>query len=235
MRMGKQGPCCHCGVTSTPLWRNGPPGKPVLCNACGSRWRTKGTLDNYTPGYFYEDRKPHQKRVKAHTLNPLHHFEGCSEGKTTEQNYGAHMAGTEGETINQSGSGSGMSDSVKSVQLGSMDIIGASGFSLFEVMRDPEFSHLRESAEDVLIYECQNPLSWPEVGLGTILIKPPKSSAEEESVGSSLILENRIHSVEGTHVPPPIFSAQSQSVKINADLGVKDVSMPHQWTPTNTA
>ncbi|XP_018452293.2 GATA transcription factor 27 isoform X2 [Raphanus sativus] len=47
--MGKQGPCCHCGVTSTPLWRNGPPEKPVLCNACGSRWRTKGTLVNYTP------------------------------------------------------------------------------------------------------------------------------------------------------------------------------------------
>ncbi|CAH8318410.1 unnamed protein product [Eruca vesicaria subsp. sativa] len=47
--MGKQGPCCHCGVTSTPLWRNGPPEKPVLCNACGSRWRTKGSLVNYTP------------------------------------------------------------------------------------------------------------------------------------------------------------------------------------------
>uniref|UniRef100_A0A1J3CMN9 GATA transcription factor 27 n=1 Tax=Noccaea caerulescens TaxID=107243 RepID=A0A1J3CMN9_NOCCA len=47
--MGKQGPCYHCGVTSTPLWRNGPPEKPVLCNACGSRWRTKGTLVNYTP------------------------------------------------------------------------------------------------------------------------------------------------------------------------------------------
>ncbi|XP_028772896.1 GATA transcription factor 26 [Neltuma alba] len=47
--MVKQGPCYHCGVTSTPLWRNGPPEKPVLCNACGSRWRTKGTLANYTP------------------------------------------------------------------------------------------------------------------------------------------------------------------------------------------
>ncbi|KAK9059181.1 hypothetical protein SSX86_021800 [Deinandra increscens subsp. villosa] len=47
--MGKQGPCYHCGVTSTPLWRNGPPDKPVLCNACGSRWRTKGSLTNYTP------------------------------------------------------------------------------------------------------------------------------------------------------------------------------------------
>ncbi|XP_020586192.1 GATA transcription factor 26-like isoform X1 [Phalaenopsis equestris] len=47
--MGKHGPCRHCGVTSTPLWRNGPPDKPVLCNACGSRWRTKGSLANYTP------------------------------------------------------------------------------------------------------------------------------------------------------------------------------------------
>ncbi|KAL0905016.1 hypothetical protein M5K25_027187 [Dendrobium thyrsiflorum] len=47
--MGKHGPCRHCGVTNTPLWRNGPPEKPVLCNACGSRWRTKGSLVNYTP------------------------------------------------------------------------------------------------------------------------------------------------------------------------------------------
>nr|XP_010919763.1 GATA transcription factor 27 isoform X2 [Elaeis guineensis] len=52
--MGKHGPCCHCGVTSTPLWRNGPPEKPVLCNACGSRWRTKGSLTNYTPMHARE-------------------------------------------------------------------------------------------------------------------------------------------------------------------------------------
>ncbi|KAH8969695.1 hypothetical protein BDL97_02G047400 [Sphagnum fallax] len=48
-RRGKQGPCGHCGIETTPLWRNGPPEKPVLCNACGSRWRTKGTLLNYMP------------------------------------------------------------------------------------------------------------------------------------------------------------------------------------------
>eukprot|EP00271_Cylindrocystis_brebissonii_P019283 TRINITY_DN581_c0_g1_i2.p1 TRINITY_DN581_c0_g1~~TRINITY_DN581_c0_g1_i2.p1 ORF type:complete len:1027 (-),score=136.96 TRINITY_DN581_c0_g1_i2:1988-5068(-) len=47
--MGKQGPCTHCGISTTPLWRNGPPDKPVLCNACGSRWRTRGTLHNYMP------------------------------------------------------------------------------------------------------------------------------------------------------------------------------------------
>lgn len=38
-----------CDSTGTPLWRNGPPEKPILCNACGSRWRTKGSLANYTP------------------------------------------------------------------------------------------------------------------------------------------------------------------------------------------
>ena len=37
------------GPAATPLWRNGPEEKPVLCNACGSRWRTKGTLFNYMP------------------------------------------------------------------------------------------------------------------------------------------------------------------------------------------
>ncbi|XP_059654757.1 GATA transcription factor 26-like [Cornus florida] len=35
--------------TDTPLWRHGPPHKPVLCNACGSRWRVSKTLDNYMP------------------------------------------------------------------------------------------------------------------------------------------------------------------------------------------
>ncbi len=40
---------CVSFSTATPLWRNGPPEKPVLCNACGSRWRTKGTLLNYMP------------------------------------------------------------------------------------------------------------------------------------------------------------------------------------------
>ncbi|KAH0783284.1 hypothetical protein KY290_002882 [Solanum tuberosum] len=33
----------------TPLWRPGPTAKPVLCNACGLRWQTKETLDDYLP------------------------------------------------------------------------------------------------------------------------------------------------------------------------------------------
>ncbi|KAF3660970.1 putative dynamin-related protein 3A-like [Capsicum annuum] len=38
-------------VGETTLWRTGPPGEPVLCNACGTRRRTRGTLDNYIPNH----------------------------------------------------------------------------------------------------------------------------------------------------------------------------------------
>ncbi|KAG5514632.1 hypothetical protein RHGRI_035883 [Rhododendron griersonianum] len=37
------------GAIGTPLWRNGSPEKPILCNACGPWWRTKGTFVNHTP------------------------------------------------------------------------------------------------------------------------------------------------------------------------------------------
>uniref|UniRef100_A0A3Q7EQP8 GATA-type domain-containing protein n=1 Tax=Solanum lycopersicum TaxID=4081 RepID=A0A3Q7EQP8_SOLLC len=47
----------------TPLWRPGPTEKPVLCNACGLRWRTKETLDDYVPKHGSTDlpseMKPH--------------------------------------------------------------------------------------------------------------------------------------------------------------------------------
>ncbi|KAK3185007.1 hypothetical protein Dsin_032293 [Dipteronia sinensis] len=37
---------------ATPLWRNGPPEKPIFCNACGSRFRLRGTLLNYAPKHL---------------------------------------------------------------------------------------------------------------------------------------------------------------------------------------
>ncbi|KAK9812347.1 hypothetical protein WJX73_004258 [Symbiochloris irregularis] len=33
------GPCRHCGARDSPQWRKGPPSKPILCNACGTRFR----------------------------------------------------------------------------------------------------------------------------------------------------------------------------------------------------
>lgn len=49
MRLATGGPCDHCGRTSTPCWRKGPPEKPCLCNACGARWLVKRCLEGYEP------------------------------------------------------------------------------------------------------------------------------------------------------------------------------------------
>ncbi|KAI5677979.1 hypothetical protein M9H77_08929 [Catharanthus roseus] len=42
--MGSKGPCCHCGTKQSPFWICGPLDRPVLCNACGTRWKESGTL-----------------------------------------------------------------------------------------------------------------------------------------------------------------------------------------------
>ncbi|KAK7399665.1 hypothetical protein VNO78_10853 [Psophocarpus tetragonolobus] len=50
--MGRKcGPCFHWGIHFTPLWRTGPESKPVLCNACGSRYRKCGSLEDYLPNH----------------------------------------------------------------------------------------------------------------------------------------------------------------------------------------
>ena len=38
--------CDHCGATESPQWRPGPEEKPQLCNACGTRYRRGGLLQN---------------------------------------------------------------------------------------------------------------------------------------------------------------------------------------------
>mmetsp|Transcript_21263 Transcript_21263/g.68852 ORF Transcript_21263/g.68852 Transcript_21263/m.68852 type:complete len:255 (+) Transcript_21263:249-1013(+) len=38
------GPCDHCGALESPQWRRGPASKPMLCNACGTRYRRTNQL-----------------------------------------------------------------------------------------------------------------------------------------------------------------------------------------------
>ncbi|KNA15524.1 hypothetical protein SOVF_097470 [Spinacia oleracea] len=138
--MGKQGPCYHCGVTSTPLWRNGPPEKPVLCNACGSRWRTKGTLANYTPLHSrvdpddYEDHRV--ARVKTISLKKRDDklskrkfsYENSIEngGYAPDYSHG-FQKNHEEDTSNRSSSGSAISNSESCAQFGSADASELSG------------------------------------------------------------------------------------------------------------
>ncbi|KAI3453455.1 hypothetical protein Pfo_010118 [Paulownia fortunei] len=137
--MGKHGPCYHCGVTSTPLWRNGPPEKPVLCNACGSRWRTKGTLENYTPLHAraepneFEDcrvskvktisiKNKEAKVLKRKYDNNITEFGGVP----ADYNQGFRK-GFDEDTSNRSSSGSAISNSESCAQYGSADASDLTG------------------------------------------------------------------------------------------------------------
>lgn len=44
-------------LLGTPMWRVGPKDKPVLCNACGSRYRKRGNLEDYDPGHSEKNHK----------------------------------------------------------------------------------------------------------------------------------------------------------------------------------
>ncbi|KAL3619433.1 hypothetical protein CASFOL_037003 [Castilleja foliolosa] len=135
--MGKQGPCFHCGVTSTPLWRNGPPEKPVLCNACGSRWRTKGTLVNYTPlharadGDEIEDCRV-SKKVK---MLPIKNKEAKVFKRKYDYNFNefgpdynqGFRRGFDEDMSNRSSSGSAISNTESCAQYGSADASDLTG------------------------------------------------------------------------------------------------------------
>ncbi|XP_010538480.1 PREDICTED: GATA transcription factor 26-like [Tarenaya hassleriana] len=133
--MGKQGPCCHCGVTSTPLWRNGPPEKPVLCNACGSRWRTKGSLANYTPLHARAEAEDNEdqrvQRLKGVPVNKNKEMKMLKR-KSNQENamvkrasssefYHGFKKVVDEDASNRSSSGSAISNSESCAQFGSAD------------------------------------------------------------------------------------------------------------------
>nr|XP_043629423.1 GATA transcription factor 26-like [Erigeron canadensis] len=163
--MGKQGPCYHCGVTSTPLWRNGPPDKPVLCNACGSRWRTKGSLVNYTPLHaraenddFVDHRVSRVKTIsiknkEAKVLKRKQNYDNVVGGNTSiifgggsigagsglayeYHNQGGFRKGFDEDTSNRSSSGSAISNSDGYMQFGSADASDLTGPAQSSVVWD---------------------------------------------------------------------------------------------------
>lgn len=110
----------NCNVqTGTPLWRNGPPDKPVLCNACGSRWRTKGTLVNYTPT---RSREFEEVEVKPRPKLPIKiknvSFKYVEDKKTLPKeelsSHGSTRMVLEGDISSRSCSGSGSAISSES-------------------------------------------------------------------------------------------------------------------------
>ncbi|CAJ1928718.1 unnamed protein product [Sphenostylis stenocarpa] len=127
-------------ATGTPLWRNGPPDKPVLCNACGSRWRTKGTLANYTPLHArtetddYGDQRVstvkslsiNKKREVTLLKQKRNHDNLVSGGFAPDYNQGYQKL-VDDDVSNRSSSGSAISNSESCAQFGAMDASDLTG------------------------------------------------------------------------------------------------------------
>ena len=199
-------------LTGTPLWRNGPPEKPVLCNACGSRWRTKGSLVNYTPLHSRAEvddinyhrapkmmmmnkklpkRKPYQENFTVKRTN--YEFNNGFKKRTLD----------ELEASNRSSSGSVVSNSESCDQSNAWEttfpskkrtcVVGrpkpASSVEkltkdLYSILQEQQSSCLSGTSEEDLLFENESPMV---IGHGSVLLRDP----HEESEASSLLVESR--------------------------------------------
>ncbi|CAH8384236.1 unnamed protein product [Eruca vesicaria subsp. sativa] len=217
--MGKQGPCCHCGVTSTPLWRNGPPEKPVLCNACGSRWRTKGTLVNYTPLHSRAegDELEDHRGQRTMLINGMSVNKKIPKRKAYQENFtvkrtnlefnnGFKKRSLEEEGSNRSSSGSVVSNSESCEQSNAWETtfpckkrtcVGRpKAASSVEKLTKDLFSILQEQQSSCLSGCSEEDLLFENespmvIGHGSVLMRDPHScgARDEESEASSLLVE----------------------------------------------
>ena len=112
----------------------------MLCNACGSRWRTKGTLTNYTPLHArtvpdeYEDHRA--SRVKSISINKnkevkllkrkLQQADGSIAWTLPDQGQDYHRVVDE-DTSNRSSSGSAISNPESCAHFSSADASDLTG------------------------------------------------------------------------------------------------------------
>ncbi|KAL1213968.1 GATA transcription factor 27 [Cardamine amara subsp. amara] len=218
--MGKQGPCYHCGVTSTPLWRNGPPEKPVLCNACGSRWRTKGTLLNYTPLHAraegdeteIEDHRAQSLMIKGMSMNKkIPKMKSYQENFAVKRvnlefNIGFKRKALDEEASNRSSSGSVVSNSESCAQSNAWDTTFAckkrtcvgrpKAASSVEKLTKDLYTILQEQQSSCLSGSSEEDLLFENetsmlIGHGSVLMRDPHFSVrEEESEASSFLVES---------------------------------------------
>ncbi|XP_057991452.1 GATA transcription factor 27-like isoform X1 [Hevea brasiliensis] len=173
--MGKQGPCYHCGTNSTPLWRNGPPEKPVLCNACGSMYRIRGSLANYTPKHAQG--QPTAKRVRIKSKSAPKKCKLIS----TEENFSidvCHSPASDDFTTNKSSSESAISCSqscynVKEEENGGESPGGLIQGSLWK-------SGIPSRKRSVNVQRCLTPIERLQRELCNILKNDPSILSENE-------------------------------------------------------
>ncbi|KAF7019698.1 unnamed protein product [Triticum aestivum] len=194
VKVKKEGPCCHCRVMSSPLWRHGPPEKPVLCNACGTRWRKKGTLDNYTPAPQVQRKQPNKTPIRTTVKKePSSHHNSLKTGDAADT---SNSPSGFGSALSYSGSAQSharepLVPSRKKSCIGRRkpSTVEALAEDLNSIMHEEQLcpgSAVRtipgSSDEDLLIYHVDTPASCFEIGYGSMLLRHPNSGSEANSV-----------------------------------------------------
>lgn len=197
-------------LTGTPLWRNGPPEKPVLCNACGSRWRTKGSLVNYTPLHSRADDINDHRAPRMMLINGMPLNKKTPKRKPYQENFTVKRTNNglkkraldELEASNRSSSGSVVSNSESCDQSNAWEttfpckkrtcVLGrpkaASSVEkltkdLYSILQEQQSSCLSGTSEEDLLYENESPMV---IGHGSVLLRDP----HEETEASSLLVDS---------------------------------------------
>ncbi|TKY71316.1 GATA transcription factor 26 [Spatholobus suberectus] len=185
--MVKKGPCLHCGISSTPLWRNGPIEKPVLCNACGSRYKLKGHLDNYLPKNV--QLQLHHKNFKnVYGGSHLNVEDELSNHAPPTDNGNSNKSTPDFHHISPQDFGNKIPSRKRSPvvykQMTPMEKFQKQLLSLFRGQRQPNES----SSEEILLLDnVNNFIPRNEIGLGAILLKTDVASTDPGSFTCSSI------------------------------------------------
>ncbi|KAG7952180.1 hypothetical protein I3843_12G046400 [Carya illinoinensis] len=183
-------PSFHCNIKHQcghSLRRNGPPEKPVLCNACGSWWRTKGTLANYTPLHA------RQNLMKVKLLKRKQKSDNIVVASgVPDYNQGFRKMIDE-DTSNRSSSGSAISNLESCAQFSSADASELTGPSQSMVWDTTVPSRKRTFVNRPKPSPSGMPMVSVEIGHGSVLLirHPSSITRDEESEASLLSIDNK--------------------------------------------
>ncbi|KAK6805366.1 hypothetical protein RDI58_003151 [Solanum bulbocastanum] len=192
--MGRQGPCLHCAIKQTPHWRPGPPEKPVLCNACGTRWRVRGTLHNYIPRHANRETRSYQLPAETKSRLLARHDQKLEVG--------AEVSGQEGSSACLEEQMNSIPSSVNCMQMEEtndkdpiwnpnrvpkrkrseltqriLSPVERLQRQLYNSLQEPEFENIPDGGEDATLIYARNKYIPPnEIGLGVMLLVSPTTT-----------------------------------------------------------